>query len=78
MREILQYQTQEGYFGRDQRPDGWDYWGRQTFGHGRLLGGLVQYYRLTEDESVLAAAKKLGNYFISSINVWTSSHEENP
>ena len=75
---ILQYQSEEGYFGIDQQSTGWDYWGRQTFGHGRLLGGLIQYYHLSRDERALEAATKLGDYFIKIIPMWTETHSKNP
>ncbi len=75
---VLQYQADAGYFGIDQEEIDWDYWGRQTFGHGRLLGGLVQYYHLTKDERAKNSATKLGDYFVKSISKWTSSHNDNP
>lgn len=77
-KEILKHQSQEGYFGKDQEPVGWDFWGRQIFGHGRLLGGLVQYFHLTKDERALSAATQLGDYFVQQIPRWTAVHEENP
>lgn len=75
---ILPCQKPEGYFGIDQSPINWDEWGRQTFGHGRLLGGLVQYYQLTGDLRALSAAVKLGDYFIRSIPLWTTAFPDNP
>lgn len=75
---ILLCQDDDGYFGEDQQKIGWDFWGRQTFGHGRLLGGLVQYYELTKDERALNAATKLADYFVKNIPIWNSTHEENP
>ncbi|MBN1480863.1 glycoside hydrolase family 127 protein [candidate division KSB1 bacterium] len=76
--EIVQYQSSDGYFGQDQKKIDWDYWGRQTFGHGRLLGGLVQYYLLTQNQRALESAIKLGDYFVRSIPEWTITHAENP
>jgi len=76
--EILKYQHSGGYFGKDQSNDGFDMWGRQNFGHGRLLVGLVEYYKLTRDERFLKAAKKLGDYFNKTIPEWTTRYEENP
>ncbi len=76
--EILKYQSSEGFFGKDQQPDGWDFWGRQTFGHGRLLGGLVHYYHLTRDEQALTAATKLGDYLVRQVPRWTNAHANNP
>jgi len=75
---IRLHQAAEGYFGRDQQKIGWDYWGRQIFGHGRLLGGLVQYYHLTRDQRALDAASRLGDYFTAKIPVWTALHVDNP
>lgn len=75
---VLTYQSDDGYFGKNQKLEGWDYWGRQNFGHGRLLVGLLQYYRLTQDPKILESATKLGDYFVRSISEWTSAHEGNP
>lgn len=76
--QILKYQDQEGYFGIDQQNIDWDFWGRQTFGHGRLLGGLVQYYHLTKNKRALDAACQLGDYFVKKIPSWTTAFEDNP
>ncbi len=75
---ILANQKPEGYFGKNQQEINWDQWGRQTFGHGRLLGGLVQYYHLTRDERAKQAAEKLGDYFVEQIPLWTTLYENNP
>lgn len=75
---VLQYQSADGFFGTDQQKIDWDYWGRQTFGHGRLLGGLVQYYLLTSDARAKQAAEKLGDYFVSKIPLWASAFKDNP
>ncbi len=75
---ILRYQTPDGYFGVNQRPEGWDYWGRQIFGHGRLLVGLVEYYRLSDDPRFLQAAENLGDYLTAGIPDWTTAHQGNP
>lgn len=76
--EILKYQKPEGYFGKNQMEEGFDYWGRQNFGHGRLLVGLVEYYRLTGNHNFLEAAEKLGDYFSKTIPLWTTKYPENP
>jgi rhamnogalacturonyl hydrolase YesR len=76
--EILKYQKTEGYFGVDQRPLGWDKWGRQNFGHGRLLIGLVEYYRLSGDKRYLESARRLGDFFVATIPQWTTAWPENP
>ncbi len=75
---ILKYQTPEGYFGLQQMHDGWDEWGRQNFGHGRLLLGLLQYYKLSHDERFLQAAEKLGDYFCKTVPKWTTLYPDNP
>jgi DUF1680 family protein len=75
---ILPHQATAGFFGQDQQKIDWDYWGRQTFGHGRLLGGLVQYYHLTADERALKSAEKLGDYFVKNIPIWTQTYDNNP
>lgn len=75
---ILQHQNADGSFGRNQQPEGWDMWGRQNFGHGRLLIGLVEYYRLSGDQRFLESASKLGDYFAANIPKWTTSHEGHP
>lgn len=75
---ILRRQTDAGWFGLDQRAEGFDFWGRQNFGHGRLLVGLVQYARLSGDQAVLRAAEKLGDYFVATVPLWTTEHAENP
>jgi DUF1680 family protein len=76
--DVLKYQNKDGYFGKNQMEDGFDYWGRQNFGHGRLLVGLVEYYRLSGDKKVLEAAEKLGDYFTNTIPLWTTKYDENP
>jgi len=76
--EVLKYQKPEGYFGTNQEPEGWDFWGRQNFGHGRLLVGLVEYYKLSHDKRFLQAAEKLGGYFVRSVPRWTTTHADNP
>ena len=67
---VLQYQSAEGYFGKNQQPEGWDMWGRQLWGHGRLLVGLVEYYKLTGDKRFLQSAESLGNYIAGGIPFW--------
>jgi len=76
--KIISYQQPSGYFGQDQKKMDWDYWGRQLFGHGRLLGGLVQYYHLTQNPLALEAAAKLGDYLISTVPQWTNAFADNP
>ena len=75
---VLQHQSPEGWFGIDQRGDNFDQWGRQNFGHGRLLVGLVQYYKLSGNPAAIIAAEKLGDYFVATIPGWTTAYEEHP
>ena len=63
--EILKHQRPDGHFGEAVQP------GRITrddfallWGHGRLLIGLLEYYRLTKGPEVLEAAAKLGDYLL--------------
>jgi DUF1680 family protein len=78
VQEVLKHQNGTGYFGKNQMEEGFDYWGRQNFGHGRLLVGLLEYYKLTGEEKILNAAEKLGDYFAETIPQWTTKYEENP
>jgi len=71
---VLQYQRKEGYFGKNQQLEGWDMWGRQLWGHGRLLVGLVEYYKLTGDQRFLNSAEALGHYIASGIPQWPIEH----
>ncbi|NOY58392.1 MAG: hypothetical protein GXO75_05610, partial [Calditrichaeota bacterium] len=75
---ILKCQTPEGYFGLQQMHDGWDEWGRQNFGHGRLLLGLLQYYKLSHNDRFLRAAEKLGDYFCKTVPEWAMLYPDNP
>ncbi len=75
---VLKYQSPEGWFGIDQQGDNFDQWGRQNFGHGRLLVGLIQYYKLSGNPAAIIAAEKLGDYFVATIPSWTTAYEEHP
>ncbi len=75
---ILSCQAAEGYFGIDQQPLNWDHFGRQVFGHGRLLAGLVQYYRMSNDPRALASAERLADYLLSTLPSWTTRHAGHP
>ncbi|MDZ7317266.1 MAG: glycoside hydrolase family 127 protein [candidate division KSB1 bacterium] len=75
---ILAAQKPEGYFGLDQKQLGWDEWGRQIFGHGRLLAGLVMYYRSSGDPRALQAAEKLADYLTADIPLWRTLYADNP
>ena len=74
--QVLQYQNPDGSFGKDQQPMGWDYWGRQLWGHGRLLVGLVEYYKLTQDSRFNISAEKLGDYLIKGISDWEVKNQD--
>jgi|GEM_PF-2069491 len=76
--QILTFQNPDGSFGHHQQSEGWDEWGRQLFGHGRLLMGLVEYYQLTGDERYLQAAEKLGDYIAGTVPGWTTAIPGNP
>jgi len=70
VRQALKYQHPDGRFGdpalvfkeeligRDHMPLLW--------GNGRLLAGLVEYYKLTRNEQVLQAARRLADFFLSA------------
>jgi len=73
---ILQFQNQDGSFGKDQQPMGWDYWGRQLWGHGRLLVGLVEYFKLTHDSRFKISAERLGDYLIRGISSWALENQD--
>lgn len=67
---VLRCQTDEGYFGQNREPEGPAAWGQMMWGHGRLLTGLTEYARLTEDPRFIQAAVDLGNYLLKSIERW--------
>ncbi len=68
--QILQHQSSDGFFGIDQEPQGWEEWRKQLWGHGRLLTGLIEYYRYSGDERFLTAAKGLARYLAAGIDRW--------
>lgn len=67
---ILPLQRDEGYFGKklDENKLHRDH----ISGHNWLLRGLVEYYKITRDEKVLLAARKLGDYYIKIHPRWTT------
>lgn len=71
---ILPYQHEEGYFGKNRESEGWNEWGQMMWGHGRLLTGLVEYARLSNDSRSIDAARKLGNYIVHSIPRWNMAN----
>ena len=72
MARISDYQKPDGHFGADQQLPAIDP-KRDTpilWGNGRLLIGLVEVYERTGDRKALAAAQKLGDYFIATDPVY--------
>ena len=62
--QVLPAQKPSGYFG-EEGFDKTQLTGRETkifWGNGRLLIGLMEYYRLTNDPQILAAATRLGDF----------------
>jgi len=68
MQEALQYQRRDGRFGNpDLQFDSEKLGGPHMallWGNGRLLVGLMKYYRMYHQSDVLAAARKLGDFLI--------------
>lgn len=67
VQQVLKFQRPEGYFG----VAGFDKSNlthKETkifWGNGRLLIGLLEYYRLSKDQNVLDAARRLGDFLFS-------------
>ncbi|HFE53476.1 MAG TPA: hypothetical protein ENK07_08530, partial [Bacteroidetes bacterium] len=74
--QVLSYQASDGYFGVDQRGLGWEEWRKQLWGHGRLLVGLVEVYKLTHDPRFLDAAQRLGQYLVGGVPDWPLEKQE--
>ena len=68
--QVLAYQKPDGHFGVEQSGLGWEEWRKQLWGHGRLLVGLVEVYKLTRDPRFLDAAQRLGEYVVRGIPDW--------
>jgi hypothetical protein len=66
MHEALGYQRPDGRFGNPDLPFDSEKLGSQQmallWGNGRLLVGLMKYYRMDHQSDVLAAARKLGDF----------------
>jgi len=65
VRRTIALQHPEGYFGKTfhfDHPDDRDL--ALLWGNGRLLIGLMEYYRLKKDPAVLASAKRLGDFLL--------------
>ena len=73
-----QHQNPDGSFGENQLPQGWDYWGRQLWGHGRLLVGLVDYFKLTRGLQFLESAQQLGYYMVNTLPHWQTEQRHDP
>lgn len=69
-RQLLAQQQEDGRFGKsDLRYTADEIGGEhmaQLWGNGRLLVGLMYYYELMNDEVVLQAARRLGDFFIGT------------
>lgn len=67
-REILQCQREDGRFGYKELVFTKDQVGREhmalLWGNGRLLVGLVTYYQVKKDPTILDTCKKMGDFFI--------------
>jgi uncharacterized protein len=60
VRELLDFQREDGSFGPYTDPHDFQEW----FGMSRGLVGLLEYYQVTPDPHVLEAATRLGDYYI--------------
>jgi DUF1680 family protein len=63
--KVIALQKPDGYFGRTfhyDKPEDADL--ALLWGNGRLLVGLVEYYRVSPSEKVLASARKLGDFLV--------------
>jgi DUF1680 family protein len=73
----LKLQHPEGYFGKSfnaQNPSDDDL--ALLWGNGRLLVGLNEYYALTQDQDVLRAARKLGDFLVGIAPIFNSRQME--
>ena len=65
VQKVISLQHPEGYFGKTfhyDKPNDLDL--ALLWGNGRLLIGLIEYYRLTRKTEVLGAARRLGDFLI--------------
>ena len=73
VQQLLPYQQVDGRFGDASLVFSADQVGGEhmalLWGNGRLLVGLMQYYNQTKDEAVLAAGRKLGDFFLNTYAV---------
>ena len=70
VQELLRYQRPDGRFGDADLKFTADQIGGEhmalLWGNGRLLVGLMQYYERTQDQDVLTAGRKLGDFFLQT------------
>jgi DUF1680 family protein len=70
VKNILKFQHRDGRFGDTTLVFAEKYIDKNhmplLWGNGRLLTGLLEYYKQTLNEDALAAAKRLGDFFLSS------------
>jgi len=66
VRELLDFQNKDGSFGPYTDPHDFQEW----FGMGRGLVGLLEYYQTSNDDRALAAAKRLGDYYLENYPDW--------
>jgi DUF1680 family protein len=65
VQEVIRHQKPEGYFGGAFAVNGIRKEDMAVlWGNGRLLIGLLEYYRLRQDPSCLASARRLGAFLI--------------
>lgn len=65
VQEVMRHQKPEGFFGGAFAPHGVRKEDMAVlWGNGRLLIGLLEYYRLRNDPAVLASARKLGDFLV--------------
>jgi hypothetical protein len=73
---LLTYQRKDGRFGNPHLVFSEDQIGADhmalLWGNGRLLVGLLQYYKIYKDAAVLAAAKRLGDFFLKTYSACSS------
>ena len=73
VKKIISFQKKDGRFGSDSLIFNKDRIGGEhmalLWGNGRMLVGLMQYYKEYKDEDALKAALRLGDFFISCYTV---------
>jgi len=73
VKKLITFQKPDGRFGSNELIFSEDKISGEhmalLWGNGRLLVGLMQYYKEYKDENALKAARKLGDFFISSYEV---------